>query len=145
MSTNKPVILLAEDDENDVFFMRRSLRKAALDLPLHVVTNGQEAVDYLGGVGKFNDRGHYPLPSVILLDLKMPFLTGFEVLAWIRAQCSLKSIPVIILTSSSEERDRQKAEQLGAKAYFVKPPTPEMLRQAVGFSNSNYQNAPISA
>ena len=90
MSTNKPVILLAEDDENDVFFMRRSLQKAALDLPLQVVTNGQEAVDYLGGIGKFNDRDRYPLPSVILLDLKMPFLNGFEVLAWIRAQCSLK-------------------------------------------------------
>jgi len=143
MSTNKPVILLAEDDENDVFFMRRSLQKAALDLPLQVVTNGQEAIDYLGGVGKFNDRDRYPLPSVILLDLKMPFLNGFEVLAWIRAQCSLKSIPVIILTSSAEERDRQKAAQLGAKAYFVKPPTPEMLQEAVALSN--HQAAPISA
>lgn len=144
MSTNATAILLAEDDENDVFFMRRALRKAEINLPLHVVSNGQETVDYLGGVEKFADRNHFPLPSIILLDLKMPFLDGFEVLAWIGSQPALKGIPVVVLTSSAEERDRQKAAELGAKAYFVKPPTTETIREAMRFLNPRPESAAIS-
>lgn len=128
MSTNEPIILLAEDDENDVFFMRRALRKAEVTFPMHLVTNGQEALDYLRGAGKFSDRDQYPLPSIMLLDLKMPFVDGFEVLTWISSQPSLTEIPVVVLTSSAEERDRQKAAELGAKAYFVKPPA--IVRQS---------------
>jgi CheY-like chemotaxis protein len=145
MSTTKPVILLAEDDENDVFFMKRALQKASVDFPLHVVKDGQEALDYLSGAGKFSDRHQHPLPALILLDLKMPFLNGFDVLAWINTQPSLKSIPVVVLTSSSEERDRQKAAQFGAKSYFVKPPTPDMLQQAMGLLNSSHENTTISS
>jgi CheY-like chemotaxis protein len=144
MSKNKPIILLAEDDDNDVFFMRRALRKADIDLPLHVVTNGQEALDYLGGAGAFSDRDRYPLPSLLLLDLKMPFLNGFEVLAWINTQSSLKEIPVIVLTSSAEERDRQKAAELGAKAYFVKPPIAETVKKITQLLNARAETAAIS-
>jgi len=128
-TNNPPVILLAEDDDNDVFFMRRALQKAQVKFPLQVVTNGQEAVDYLSGEGKYNDRGAYPLPSIILLDLKMPFLDGFEVLIWIGRQPELKKIPVAVLTSSAEDRDRRRAAELGAKAYFVKPPKPETMKE----------------
>lgn len=129
MTTNHPVILLAEDDDNDVFFMRRALLKAQVEFPLQVVTNGQEAVDYLDGAGKYSDRSTYPLPSIILLDLKMPFLDGFEVLSWIGKQPALNKIPVAVLTSSAEERDRRRAAELGAKAYFVKPPRPETIQE----------------
>lgn len=131
MIPSKPVILLAEDDDNDVFFMRRALEKSQFDFPMQVVTDGQHAIDYLGGEGKFSNREEYPLPSVILLDLKMPFRDGFEVLEWIRTQSSLDAVPVAVLTSSAEERDRRRAKELGASAYFVKPPRPETIAEIV--------------
>jgi len=129
MTTPKPVILLAEDDDNDVFFMRRALQKSGIDFALQVVRDGQQAIDYLNGHGAFSDRGQYPLPTVILVDLKMPFLDGFEVLTWIRTQPSLNGLPVAVLTSSAEERDRRRARELGARAYFVKPPKPETIQE----------------
>jgi len=135
MTTRQPVILLAEDDDNDVFFMRRALLKAQIEFPLQVVHNGQQAVDYLNGDGEFSDRERHPLPSIMFLDLKMPFLDGFEVLSWIGSQASLKGIPVVVLTSSAEERDRRKAAELGAKGYFVKPPKPETLKEMLRFAN----------
>jgi CheY-like chemotaxis protein len=143
--TRSSLILLAEDDDNDIFFMQRALKKAEVHFPLQVVTNGQEAIDYLGGTGKFADRAQYPLPSVMLLDLKMPFLDGFEVLSWIGSQPSLKEIPVLVLTSSAEERDRQKATELGAKGYFVKPPTVETIRETMRLLGDFSSNAVGSA
>jgi len=131
MTTPKPVILLAEDDENDVFFMRRALQKSQVNFALEVVHDGQQAVDYLSGRGSFSDGEQHPLPMVILLDLKMPFLDGFEVLTWIRTQPSLNGIPVAVLTSSAEERDRRRAAELGACAYFVKPPKAETIQEIV--------------
>jgi CheY-like chemotaxis protein len=135
MTTGQSPILLAEDDVNDVFFMRRALQKAEIGYPLQVVTDGQQAVDYLGGQAQFSDREQFPLPSIILLDLKMPFLDGFEVLSWLGSQTSLKNIPVVVLTSSAEERDRRKAAELGAKAYFVKPPKADTLKEMMRFIN----------
>jgi CheY-like chemotaxis protein len=143
--TSSTIILLAEDDDNDVFFMQRALKKAEVNFPLQVVTNGQEAVDYLGGIGKFADRIQYPLPSIMLLDLKMPFLDGFEVLSWISSQPSLKDIPVLVLTSSAEERDRQRANELGAKGYFVKPPTAETIRETMRFLGESSPHTVVSA
>jgi CheY-like chemotaxis protein len=145
MTAKIPAILLVEDDENDVFFMRRALQKAEIKFPLHVVPNGQEALDYLSGAGKFGDRDLYPLPSLVMLDLKMPFVDGFDVLAWIYSQVSLKEIPVVVLTSSSEERDRQKAKELGAKGYFVKPPTIDMVQEMMRFVDEREQNAATPA
>ena len=134
MNSHKPVILLVEDDENDVFFMRRALNKAEIDFSIQIVVNGQDALDYLGGARKFGDRALYPLPSLVFLDLKLPFVGGLDVLEWIRSQPSLKELPIVVLTSSAEGRDRQKAAELGVKAYFVKPPTPEMVREAMQFA-----------
>lgn len=125
------IILLAEDDDNDVFFMKRALQKAEITYPLHIVNNGQETVDYLAGIGKFHDRNRYPLPTLMFLDLKMPFLDGFEVLAWLQSQPALKKITAVVLTSSSEERDRKKAAELGAKGYFVKPPSVETVKEII--------------
>ena len=130
MRTNLPEILLVEDNEDDVFLMQRAMAKANIRPPLYVATNGQEAVDYLAGSGSFADRAAYPLPHCIFLDLKLPFYDGFEVLEWMN-QRALANIPVLVLTSSPEERDRERARQLGARAYLVKPPTPKMLIEAL--------------
>lgn len=119
--------MLVEDDENDVFFMRRALHKANLEIPMHVVMDGQAAVDYLQGTAEYADRTQHPLPDLVLLDLKLPYLHGFEVLEWIRQQPLFRELPVIVLTSSPEERDRRQAAALGAQAYCVKPPTREMV------------------
>ena len=137
MSAKDPLILLVEDDDNDVFFMRRALQKGGFTNPMNVANNGQEAIDYLGGAGKFSDRSRFPLPSIVFLDLKMPFLDGFEVLTWIRSQPALQKIPVVVLTSSSEDRDRQRAAALGAEGYFVKTPGVETVREMMQFLNED--------
>ena len=126
-SVNQNVILLVEDNDDDVFFMRRALKAADLAFPMQVVTDGQQALDYLGGVGKYGDRGIFPVPTLMLLDLKLPYVDGFEVLRWTRQQPSLNEVSVVVLISSPEERDLQKARELGAKSYLVKPPTAEMM------------------
>lgn len=131
-----PVILLVEDNEDDVFLMRRALRSAKLSVSLHVVADGQQALDYLDGVGKFTDRALFPLPELVLLDLKLPYVHGFEVLGWIRQQPSFKNLAVVVLTSSPEEADLQKALDLGATTYLVKSPTPEMILQVLSAANA---------
>ena len=93
---------------------------------MHIVTDGQKAIDYLAGSGVFAERGKYPLPDMIFLDLKMPGRDGFDVLAWIRQEHKSK-VPVAVLTSSPEEIDRKRARELGADCYLLKPPTTSML------------------
>ena len=122
-------ILLVEDNGDDIFLMERALKKSGVLWKLQVVTDGQKACDYIFGAGQFANRNEFPIPSLIFLDLKLPYMTGFEVLAKIRSDQTLRGIRVIILTSSPEERDQQKAVELGADAYLVKPPTGEVLRK----------------
>ena len=128
MTTHR-AILLVEDNEDDVFLMKRALKAARVMNPLYVVEDGQEAVDYLGGAGKFADRESYPLPAVVFLDLKLPLISGHDVLAWIRRQYALESVVVIVLTSSNEASDLSRSYALGANSYLVKPPTPEQLEE----------------
>jgi CheY-like chemotaxis protein len=137
------MILLVEDDRDDVFLMQRAMLKANLSFPMHNARDGQEALDYLQGTDKYSDRAAYPFPALILLDLKIPYVHGFEVLRWIKQQSALAQMPVVILTSSLEERDREQAQVLGANGFVVKPPTPEKLLQLFqaipGFSPSSAQ------
>jgi CheY-like chemotaxis protein len=119
--------MLVEDNEDDVFLMKRALQGARVVNPLYVVEDGQEAVDYLSGAGKFADRDHYPLPAVVFLDLKLPLMSGHDVLAWIRQQREFETLIVIVLTSSNEASDLSRCYALGANSYLVKPPTPEQL------------------
>ena len=126
MTTDR-AILLVEDNEDDVFLMKRALKAARVMNPLYVVEHGQEALDYLGGAGKFANRESYPLPAVVFLDLKLPFISGHEVLAWIRRQKQLESLVVVVLTSSNEASDLSRCYSLGANSYVVKPPSPEQL------------------
>jgi DNA-binding response OmpR family regulator len=114
-------ILLVEDEENDVFFMQQAMQKAGVENPIQVATDGQEAIDYFKGTGKFANREEFPLPCLVLLDLKLPHVMGLDVLKWIRKQPEIKAI-VVILSSSKEEADIATAYRLGANAYLVKPP-----------------------
>lgn len=114
-------LLVVEDDPDALFLLKRALLKVGLRTPLQVATDGEEAVSYLSGTGHFSDRERHPLPCLILLDLKLPRKSGFEVLEWMRNQPRLRRIPVIIVTTSGEERDRRRALELGAREYHIKP------------------------
>ena len=113
-------ILLVEDDANEVFLFERAFRKAELTNPLCVARDGQEVIDYLAGNGEYSDRTRYPLPSLLLLDLKMPKLTGFDVLAWLGTRPDL-NIHAVVLSSSSYPEDIPRAKKLGAREYFIQP------------------------
>jgi CheY-like chemotaxis protein len=114
-------ILLAEDREEDIILIQKAFEKAGIRNPLFTVRNGEEAINYLTAVGRFSDRHHYPLPALLLLDLKMPGTDGFDVLRWLRTQPDLASLRVVVLTSSDDIRDVNKAYQLGANSFLVKP------------------------
>lgn len=115
------VILIAEDDENDVFLIRRAFHQAQFENPLQVVPTGEDAIAYLRGDSPFTDRSRFPIPALMLLDLKMPRKNGFEVLAWIRQHGEFNALPVVVLTSSQESADINRAYALGANSYLVKP------------------------
>lgn len=129
MSAPDKIILLVEDAEDDIFIFRRALEQANVAYRLMVVRNGQEAMDYLSHAGKFSDQEKYPLPALIFLDLKLPYVDGFDVLAWIRQQRELKSTVVVVLSGSDEVKDHQKAYTLGARSYLVKPPEASDIRR----------------
>lgn len=115
------VILVVEDDQNDVLLIQRAFTKARILNPLRVVSNGDEAIAYLSGDSQFGNRQTYPIPVLVLLDLKLPRRSGLEVLLWIRHQPGLKRLPVVVLTSSRESSDINRAYDLGANSYLVKP------------------------
>ena len=114
-------ILLVEDREDDVLLIGRAFAAAKLTTPLHVVRDGEEAIEYLEGVGKYSNRAEYPLPQLVLLDLKMPKMGGIEVLRWIKRQPQLKALRVIVLTSSEDISDVNEAYEVGANSFLVKP------------------------
>jgi len=124
-------VLAVEDDSNDALMIRRAFKKANLLNPLLFLDNGDAAVDYLSGRPPYDERGRYPLPSLILLDLKLPRRSGLEVLQWLRQQPRLRRIPVVILTSSMENCDVRKAYDLGCNSYLVKPVNFEGLLASV--------------
>ena len=119
-------ILLVEDDENDAFFMQHALKKAGITNPIRVVSDGQQAIDYLKSAVQPGSNGDFPLPGLVLLDLKLPYVPGLDVLKWIRQQSELAPI-VLILSASSEVADISMAYHLGANAYLVKPPEVRQL------------------
>ncbi len=114
-------ILLADDNPDDALLMKLAFRKAGIINPIQVVRDGVEAVQYVKGEAAYSNRKKYPFPSLLLLDLKMPRMSGFEVLSWIRQQPGLKRLVVIVLTHSNETPDIDKAHDLGANSYLVKP------------------------
>jgi CheY-like chemotaxis protein len=121
MSVREGVILLAEDDANDVLLIQRAFQRNLVSNPVQVVRDGDEAVAYLSGQAPFADRERHPLPVLMLMDLKMPRKSGLEVLEWVRQQPGLKRLPIIVLTSSNQSPDINRAYELGANSYLVKP------------------------
>ena len=131
-SSEQPVIiLLVEDSPDDVFFFRRAVNKSGVSCVTHVAVDGVEAMDYLLNKGRFADRAAHPPPDIMFLDLKLPHVNGFEVLEWMRRHAECPPTPVVVLTSSSQPEDQQRAEALGAALFLTKPPAPEQLRQAL--------------
>ncbi len=124
MASHKSIVLYVEDEESDRLLMQLAFRKAGLGPELRMVGDGQAAIDYLTGAGVYAERGEYPLPAVVLLDLNLPEVHGFEVLKWIRGQPAHSSLPVVVFTSSAREEDRQQAEVLGATEFLQKPGMP---------------------
>ena len=126
------VILLVEDSEDDVLLFRRTLRKSGVPAALHLAEDGRQAMHYLAGTAPFADRRQHPLPDLVLLDLKLPHVGGFEVLRWIRAQPAFDPLCVVLLTSSPEPSDVATAYAAGANSYLTKPITAETLRELCG-------------
>ena len=121
MTLSDPTILVVEDNPTDVMLIRRAFEKSKLANPVHVVGDGDAAVEYLSGEGTYADRERFPLPILMLLDLKLPKRSGLEVLQWLRMQETLKRIPVVVLTSSQQDRDVNAAYDIGVNSYLVKP------------------------
>jgi CheY-like chemotaxis protein len=124
----RKVILHVEDEENDLFLFQHAMMKLGPGLAIQAATDGQKAIDYLGSQGSFTNRDEFPLPSLVLLDLKLPFIPGLEVLKWIRQKAAL-SIPVVILSSSESDNDVAASYELGANAYLVKPSDTSQLTE----------------
>ena len=117
----RPIILIAEDNENDILMLRRAFTQLGINAPIHVVSDGEQAIAYLQGADTYSNRAEYPLPDLLLLDLKMPRRNGFEVLQWVRANSSLAPLRIVVLTTSAHTADINRAYQLGANSFLVKP------------------------
>ncbi len=126
MDKNSFVVLLAEDDEHDIFAMKRAWKKRKINNPLYIVNDGEECLDYLYQRGKYSEQGTAPRPGILLLDMKMPKIKEFAVLEHIRKSDEFHRLPVIILTTSKDEENSLKSYDLRANAYIVKP---------IGFDN----------
>ena len=132
MNGDDALILLVEDNPTDVLLIKRAFVKAGLRHAIVQVADGDSAVDYLAGTGRYSDRRAHPLPSLVLLDLKLPRRSGLEVLEWVKQQPSLRRIPVVVLTSSAENSDIQRAYDVGANSYLVKPVVFDELHRMLG-------------
>ena len=123
------IILLVDDSVDDRYFFRRALSRTGLSTQVFEAEDGIDAVEFLSNEGRFNDRGAFPRPHVVFLDLSMPGRNGFDVLRWLRTQTFRDQMQVVVLSGSSEPHDRELATSLGANAYLVKPATTEKLIQ----------------
>ncbi len=133
MSSANRCILQVEDEESDIFLLKFLFNQAGIDTPLQAVTDGQMAIEYLAGAGAYANREIYPAPLLVLLDLKLPKVSGLELLAWIRQQPTLKHLVVIVFSSSVHPRDLERAYELGANSYIEKPSDMEHTAELIRF------------
>jgi len=127
------MILLAEDREDDIILIQRAFKEGGIRFPIMVVRDGEQAIQYLSGMGRYSNRELYPIPTLFLLDLTLPGTDGFEVLRWIRTRAELHDLPVVVLTQSDKIRDANQAYRLGAYSFIVKT---EDFQDAVAFAQS---------
>jgi len=125
----RKAILVADDSLEDAFILKRAFERAGMAVPLLFVKDGQELIDYLSGLDQFADRQNHPMPRLLLLDLKMPKMDGFDVLRWLQQQPELRRLVVTVLSSSNESKDVNLAYDLGANSYVVKP------NSTIGYAN----------
>lgn len=137
-------ILLVEDSDDDVFLVTRAFKSVGLITPMVRTSDGQDAIDYLSGQGRYCDRVRFPFPSLVLLDVKMPFVSGLEVLAWIRQQNAFAGLPAIMFTTSNQESDVKRAYAAGANAYIVKPAHFEECTRLAGLIKQFWVEANIT-
>ena len=134
----RTTIHLAEDNDDDILLIQAAFKEAKVPYQLEVVEDGALAIQYLKGDGLYANRSRYPMPFLVLLDLKMPIMNGFEVLKWIREQPALDRLLVIVLSASQLSADVSKAEQLGTNSYLIKSSDYKQLTlflQGLGTSN----------
>jgi len=124
---NPGTVVYVEDEEDDVFLVNYAFKEAGIPNALVAIPDGEVALDYLGGVGKYADRAAHPLPILLLLDINMPLVSGLDVLRWVRSQPALHTLPTLVLSSSSQTADIRAAYELGANGYLVKPSALEKL------------------
>jgi len=141
--SHKPSLLVADDDPGDIFLLRRAFGRAGLDCEILDVYDGEQVVKYLSGAPPYEDRGRHPFPSLLLLDVKMPRMNGFDVLAWVRGRPYVEQLPVVILSGSPLDADAEIARNLGAREYLVKPADVNKMQE---LARELYQRwlAPIS-
>jgi CheY-like chemotaxis protein len=131
METNNQVILSVDDNDVDGALLERAFKRTSIPARLFRVSEGPQALAYLSGAGIYNDRGNYPLPDLVLLDLAMPKMSGMEVLKWIRTEPAVKKTKVLIFTSSEKPEDFKSANEIGADGYLLKPTKFEDLKKLV--------------
>ncbi len=139
--------MLVDDLEDDIALMRFAFQRAGIKNPLCEMRDGEEAIAYLSGEGEYADRERYPLPCLIITDLKMPRVDGFQLLAWLRPQSEFHRVPRIVLTASGHERDEKRARELGGCAYFIKPSQLNQLVQIVKELDNDWisENCPLES
>lgn len=125
MHASSTLILHIENDPDDVFLTQRAFKKTGFDCTINAVENGEQGVAYLRGERRFSNREDYPLPAVILLDWNMPLMSGAAFLRWLRSEINVKRVPVVVLTSSTNDADMREAYELGANGFIVKPGSQE--------------------
>jgi CheY-like chemotaxis protein len=131
MTDEARTILAVEDNDDDQFLLREAWKKVGLGNPLAIVSDGEQACDYLSGEGRYADRTRYPFPVMVLLDIKLPGKSGLEVLGWMREQERFKTLPVIMLTASTWPEEVVEAYSLGANSFVVKPSAAQELTDFV--------------
>ncbi|WP_334187937.1 response regulator [Noviherbaspirillum sp.] len=133
-------ILVVEDNDDDIVLVQRALKKAGITNPLSIAKDGEEAIEYLAGIGRFQDEALYPVPTMVLLDLKLPKRSGLEVLGWIRSHTTLATLPVVVFTTSTQSSDLEKAYALGANSYLRKPLDPDETAQLLKIAGTYWLN-----
>jgi|SRR5690348_3123726 len=131
VKTELPPIMLVEDDQSDALLLRRAFERAGVENPIHSVSHGDKALAWLEGIGEYENRIRFPLPSFILLDLKLPGMSGLQLLKWTRTRRDLRLIPVVILTNSADAADVKSAYEAGANSYLVKPANRDEIYRVV--------------
>lgn len=138
----KAEILVVEDDPNDVVLLQYAFRKAGVAAPVHILDTGQRALDYLSGQGQYQNREQFPIPRILMIDLKLPLVPGLEVLSWIASRAELANVAVLVLTSSENERDVNEARRRGAQGFLIKPISNEERVQMARFIKQQWLEKP---